>query len=327
MSELRRNLSGRMAPWSGFCSYTSPVKLRDRSCVEALEESGLNYEIDKRPLYTEDAAKDSLPIPHLRCLVRADEDRPLTIVSPEYTVMQNVEIARTIDWIYPGLPTAAIGQTSARCGICFVVRIGDRQIAGEHHEDYLLVSDDRSGRSAQRIAYCPVRVDCENSLLSALPGFWSVSLPHRSLTLRETAKIEPVLARLNAGVEKAVTLLDRLSRQTCPDYQKALRAVYPSPKAPEISSLASLDVKKALEELYERDNQRVERDRFSIAKLALEMDADYPKNAGTDWHLYNAVAEYEEHLRPNLDDARRGRSALFGDGAQTLHRAFRLVTS
>jgi len=78
-------------PWHGLgTKLDSPA-----TSAEAIEASGLNYTVEKHPLYLQDGS----PVAHHFATVREDENQILGVVGSKYTILQNKDAFRFFDGI------------------------------------------------------------------------------------------------------------------------------------------------------------------------------------------------------------------------------------
>ncbi len=134
------------------------------SDLEWMKESGLNFDVEKMPLYR----KDMETVPSHFAIVRTDNQKTLGVVSKAYEPVQNIalmEWLRGLDgYADVTIETAGVlgqGETvfiSARCnGLKF-------SIGGDEHRAYMLLTNGHIGNRRLTMGPTLTRAVCENTV-------------------------------------------------------------------------------------------------------------------------------------------------------------------
>lgn len=160
----------RVAPWHGL-----GVRVESAVCSEeALEVSGLNWNVIQRPIMT--STND--PIPGYKANIRDTDNRVLGVVTDRYRVVQNSEaFAFTDSLLGEGVKYETAGSLQEGRKIWLLAKLPDKYIIeGEQIEPYLVFSSSHDGSGAIKVAMTPVRVVCQNTLnlaLSSAKRMWT----------------------------------------------------------------------------------------------------------------------------------------------------------
>ncbi len=160
----------RVAPWHelGVCVESA------LSSAEALEQSGLNWNVIQRPIMTDNCDT----IPGYKANIRESDNRVLGVVTDRYKVVQNSEaFAFTDALLGEGVTYETAGSLQDGKKIWILAKLPDKYIIeGEQIEPYLVFSSSHDGNGAIKAAMTPIRVVCQNTLniaLSQAKRIWS----------------------------------------------------------------------------------------------------------------------------------------------------------
>lgn len=152
----------RVAPWHGL-----GVCVEDAlSSSEAIEQSGLNWNVIQRPIMT----SNYNPIPGYKANIRDIDKKVLGVVTDRYKVVQNSEaFAFTDSLLGEGVRYETAGALQEGRKIWLLAKLPEKYIMeGEQIEPYLVFSSSHDGNGAIKVAMTPVRVVCQNTLNIAL---------------------------------------------------------------------------------------------------------------------------------------------------------------
>ena len=141
---------------------------------EAMEHAGLDYKVEKRPLYTLGERNRLIPVEHSFATVRTDTSLPLGIVGDRYTVLQNTSAFEFFDTLVG--KGEAIYETAGVLGrgerIWLLAKLpGYIKIRKDIINKYLLLTNTHDGSSTVIACMTPIRVVCQNTLNVALREF------------------------------------------------------------------------------------------------------------------------------------------------------------
>jgi phage/plasmid-like protein (TIGR03299 family) len=291
---------------------------------EAMELGGLDFEVEKRPLYvngtamTFDEAKQysrvqrkivrdvetqQLKSEYSRLIkfqdkfsiVRTDNSYPLGIVGSKYTPVQNIEAFNFFDDI--AKDGIAEYETAGALGNGEVVFItakvtNSMTIHNDQIDKYLLISLSHDGSSAITVAYTPIRVVCNNTLTIALKNNAS------KVSIRHTASAH---AKLDAA--KATLGLISYGDSTHMEYFNRLLDI----------NISEGEVIELFANAYKLDTNNLS----TKGKNILETNLDYYYNGlgqkefvGTGWGAFNAVTGYLQNVKTYTNDDTKYKAIL-----------------
>ena len=314
--------------------FTEPI-----SVSEAVEKAGLDYKVGLEPLYY---GENFVPVARKKAIVRGKtvddpQERVFGIVGDSYQVVTNQEIARLVDPLVEKWPLDAIGALGRGETIFVTLNAGEMEVGGEEVQQYFLLTDRKDGKGALTIAFVPLRVVCQNTLITGLRGSSvSVSVRHFPSISQETRAWVDLVRAAEEARAKVLDVLKMMTRVklTALEVENVLAAAYPYPSVTEKMALYN-QFKDALEEsdlakkaekeakVWSTQFERATKLRASARELLQKFNDEAPDLADSAWAIYNAVVE--------LEDWRDGRerspetSSLFGMRADRKRKAFAAV--
>lgn len=289
---------------------------RPETAEEAIRNSGLDYEVRKRPLKATIQRRLQIDVPNNFATVRMDTvpPRSLGIVGNRYEILQNTECFKFFDPIVDR--SEAIYET---CGIIDggkaiwllaklpgYLRIGKK---GDPIEKYLLLVNSHDGTSQVRIKTTAIRVVCKNSLTTALKGSeQEIRIRHTATASIRLEEAHKLLGIWNALYEELNYIFNRMSYKqvNSQQVQKFVETLIPDNKDAE-------------------NNTRTENMRNRILELH-ENGIGADIHRGTTFGLYNGVTEFVDH-QESKDPNKHLKSIWFGSGEQLKRRAYQLAES
>ncbi len=296
-------------PWHGFGTYVGDEPVLS---PEVLRLSGLDWGVEKRPLFTpsydDDGGQlvDSLSeVASHKSIVRTSDNSVLGIVGKGYTPMQNQESLSFMDSLADeGLiryHTAGSLRDGKRIWLLAKVDSYD-VLAGDQMDEYMLLYNSHDGSGALRIIWTKVRVVCSNTAALALGGARG-----QGVYLRHTKNIKTRVeeARGVLGIAKNQFTEDREISRMLAKYNMSssqvdgfLDAIIPLPVDEETNATRAKNQRSRIVELFEGG-----------------IGMDIPGVAGTAFAAQQAVIEYANfHRTTRGGQERRFESAMFGTG-------------
>jgi phage/plasmid-like protein (TIGR03299 family) len=309
---------------------------------EALRLANLDWTVDRRPVYA-DAGRaqqgdevqalshpENLKrVPDRFALQRSDTGRILEVVSGDYRVFQNADLADLIDALtVEGATARAESAGSLREGrrVFFLIQRGAFRLgARDEVRQYTLLSNAHDGTASVRLIPTDVRVVCANTLAMAerSAGF---AIRHSASMADRVAAAKRALSLSDVGNAQSRKVAERMAalKLDADDVRRFFLAVY-SAAVGVIPARADTDA--------ERRAQAKAVD--TVAKWVANLDSSRNTGTGTEgtlWHAFNAVTEWSDHGRTvrGGDRAARTQSNLFGTSAafkaSALRQALALAT-
>jgi hypothetical protein len=270
------------------------------------------------------------------------EHRVLATVGKEWTAIQAKDLGKMLDPISEKFPVETAGAIGKGEKIFITLDAGEAQIAGEDHNLFWLVSDHRDGTGALSIAFTPVRVVCQNTLISGLRSSKvSVTLKHNKSIQDNTSFYLDIFSQMARTQESVVTAMNSLTKVVLEkkEVDQIVTAAYPNASKPNRLRLSDgvtnddvpanvwlriLNDRKHHQEEYERRQARVTRIKENAYERIDVFNQDYSHFANTPWAIYNAIVETEDYRRGW--DGEKGKkpsgTAVFGQRAEAKAKAF-----
>lgn len=152
---------------------------------EAIEHAGLDYIVEKRPLFTYDTANylgsaetiiPEITVPNFFATVRADTEQVLGVVGNDYEVVQNRDAFSFFDAIVGG-GDGILYETAGALGngerIFITAKLPDYIRVGikDWIEQYLFLTTTHDGLGSITAAFTPIRIVCNNTLNAAMNNY------------------------------------------------------------------------------------------------------------------------------------------------------------
>jgi phage/plasmid-like protein (TIGR03299 family) len=323
----------REAAWHGL----GKVFTHEPTAVEAFQEAGLNYRVDKAPVFVY-VNGEFQRIDGEWGLVRepvADDPvhRLFGTVGDGYHVLNNMDIAPVVDLLSKQWPIETVGALRDGRTIFTSLKAGLDEVAGDELAKYFLLTDTKDGNGgAMKIAFTPVRVVCQNTLTAALSGNVNqFSLIHSGKIEQDLRGAVEIIAASQRQEKEVMSTFRRMAEIKLEEdaLQRIVEYTYPLPAegrwATHLATLQTLDIsremmKRALDQKAERDviRDRILQRREAAKEVYGTFCEEHSGLAGTPWAMYNAIVELEDYRRGN----NAPESLLFGVRARTKGRAY-----
>lgn len=269
-------MTTRTATWTNIGS-----DIRKASTVqEALELSGLNYTVEKVPVYLD----NGLQVPGAFCTKREDSDITYGVVGSQFEIVQNIEGFDFINNMIPeGLKFLKAGENKKF--IYIIAQLPSIDVLGDEIAPHIIFQNSHSGSTTLKATIAPLRIVCENQFNMTFKK------ANNKISLRHTKSIK---GRLHTAQEVLIQSSDYLS-----EFQKS--AILLAQKKVSKSQVDDLMDKifYIKEEFTPTQVRRVEekRDRFLKAYQA----EDNQNFIGTQWGLVNAYTDFVTHRELRKD--------------------------
>jgi len=295
-------------PWHGL---GVPVD-HALTAEEAITLSGLDWEVELHPIYTENRK----PVAGYQVLQRVTDNRVYNIVKNRYRPIQNKEAFNFFDDVVgagQGIYHTA-GSLKEGARIWILAKLKDSiGIKGDEVEKYICLSNSHDGVAALQMYNTPIRVVCANTL--AMAESRAVNKFYTRHTVNYKVRMD--VAREVLGM--ADTFYARWKEQA----EYLANHMLPAGTMPLLLK-ASFGYKP--EDIVGDIWAPVQREMAKVEALfaGKGKGLNDPAIRGTKWGAFNAVAEHIDHERipkGNRPGARLNQ-AWFGSGAKTKRRAW-----
>lgn len=296
-------------PWHGL----GEVLQEAPTIGEAIELSGLNWEVGLKDLQT----VDGIPVPN-RATYRKTDGSILGVVGPRYVPLQNRD---AFDWFQPFLDAGEcdLHTAGSLCEgqkvwvLAKLNRDNSEIVSGDEVSKFILLSNSHDGTTAIRVGYTPIRVVCANTMAAAHSSGASklIRVKHTRSSSVNLENIRDIMDNVNAAFEATAEQFRFLaSKQLCKgDLEKYVKILVGVENKPEE------DIKTRTRNILENIMER-----FYSPKQQM------PGVAGTWWGAYNAYNEYlnyEKGRNPN----NRLDALWFGTGVAENSKALETATT
>jgi phage/plasmid-like protein (TIGR03299 family) len=294
--------------------------------AEAIRHAGLDYEVEKRKLFTPSLHDSNIEVPNYFSTVRTDNDVVLGVVGKDYQIVQNRDAFSFFDAIVGGdgilYETAGALVKGERIFITAklpnYIRVGKDDLI----EKYLFLTTSHDGSGSITAAFTPIRIVCANTLNAAMRN------QSNTVRIRHTSNAKQRLEQAH----KVMGISDILSvqMQAIFNYWTKIRIsdnevkkLIQSALAPSKEVLKNLQVGNE-DELSSCFTNMVD-SAFSYAMSDTTKLMDTTK--GTVFGAYNAITGYFQNVRTYKDDEAKVSSLLMGGTGQLrAQSAFNLCT-
>ena len=255
------------------------------SIHRAILAAGLDWEVELRPLYTEDPQGNITGILDHHCTCRTTDNRVLGIVGRDYTPLQNRE---ALAWFQPlldtgmaSLETAGSLKDGQKVWVLGKVRDSQGSVNGDRVDHYILLSNAHDGSIPVRVGFTPIRVVCHNTLTMAHHSANSrlLRVKHTSHVVENLDAIRKIMDVARKGFYATIEQYKRLARKEIDrdDLERYVKVVF---------NVGDKGGEKLLPKvLYLFDHGRG-------SEVA----------GATYWGAYNAVTEYLNYFRGKTQD-------------------------
>jgi phage/plasmid-like protein (TIGR03299 family) len=262
----------RTATWTNIGTNVETCK----NVSEILTKSGLDYEVEKRPIFLE----NGFEIPNRVATVQKDNDRFIGIVSPTYEIYQNKEAFDFIDSI-DDVEFVKAGETKG--GMIYIIgKLPSTTILNDTFTPYVIFQTSHNGIYNVRATICPLRIVCQNQFAMSFRGMDNtVNIRHsRQLTgkVTQAQRLLAETATYMKGFKNTAEELAALKVGSTRNVMKIIDAFFTTVKEKQLTELQN----KRLEEKKEAFKRCYNADDNAAFK-------------GTAWGMINAFTDFETH--------------------------------
>jgi phage/plasmid-like protein (TIGR03299 family) len=301
--------------------------------AEAIKHAGLDYYVEKRPLFTVDSGylnKDDeiehseIEVPDFYATVRTDTEQVLGVVGKDYEIVQNIIAFDFFDHIVDG-KDGILYETAGALGkgerIFITAKLPDYIKVGMDDliEQYLFLTTSHDGYGSITAAFTPIRVVCQNTLNAAMRNHSnSIKIRHTANANDRLKQAHQLLGVTNLLANELEEVFNHWSKVRITDNEvKRLIQVATAPNKEVLQNLKN----GKQDELSTTYNNMVS----SVMEYALTSPTQQEVTTkGTLFGAYNAVTGYFQNVRNYKDDEAKFKSIMYGTGLQRSQTAFDL---
>ena len=300
--------ASNIVPWHG----KGEVVEECNTVEDCMEKAGLGFTVSKRTLYV-DGADDGEVVSVPTHWATHRDDKPagqsvLGIVKKDYEVLQNVDAFRAFNPFKESgeitFETAGVLDEGRQVWILARFKEEVAIIADDIVRQYMLIANGHDGVNSVLTGFCSGRVVCWNTLTAALQEHsnW-VKIPHRKNVGIAVERAGEMLKEAREYFKATTEMFQAMTRVKMNDAKAEafIRSVYDRPACAGPVWQAQPKLMRLWETGTGMDLQGVR---------------------GTLWAAYNAVTEYEDHVKALREDTCRFKRSWMTDGARVKGRAF-----
>lgn len=299
---------------------------------EALVFAGLDYTVEKRPMFTYDnenhaANADTgikipgIQVPDYYATIRTDNEAVLGVVGKDYEVVQNVDAFSFFDSIVGG-GDGILYETAGALGkgerifitakLPGYIRVGNDDLT----EKYLFLTTSHDGFGSITAAFTPIRVVCNNTLNAALRNH------SHAIKIRHTANAKDRLAQAH----RLMGISDSLATEMESIFNHWTKIRITDMQVRKLIETALVPNKEVLHKMHTGDYEEVSTYYQNMCDNAYAYAMSNPTQlqettAGTLFGAYNGVTGYFQNIRKYKDDTAKLKSQLYGGLAQQRSQA------
>ena len=303
--------------------------------AEAIKFAGLDYRVEKRPLFTYDNENHTgdpdndiiipeIEVPDYFATIRTDTEQVLGVVGKDYQVVQNVNAFEFFDAIVGG-GEGMLYETAGALGkgerifitakLPGYIRVGKDDFI----EQYLFLTTSHDGFGSITAAFTPIRIVCNNTLNAAMANHsGAIKIRHTASAndrLKQAHTLMGISSNLGAELQG---LFNQWAQVRITD--KEVKKLIQVAMAPNKEVLKNLETGKddELSTTYTNIVDKVFE--YAITSPTQQMET----TAGTVFGAYNAVTGYFQNVRNYKDDEAKFKSIIEGTAKQRAQTAFNL---
>lgn len=254
-----------------------------KSMEQVLSASGLDYTVEKRPVFMNDEFMKPKAIKNRFATVRTSDNHAYDVVSDKFEIIQNRDAFDFVNYIGDELQFEKAGETEN--GMVYIIgKLPEVNILGDAFTPHVIFRNGFNGKVKITAAICPLRLVCQNQFNFAFKEAQNTitirhvqnaesKLEEAKETLRMSADY---MAQLNVMAEHFATMKisgDRMER--------IVKYLFPIPEDTAINAFK----KRTLEEARAKFLKAHEQD-------------DNANFRGTAWGIINAYTDYITHKEP-----------------------------
>ncbi|MBS7565496.1 DUF945 domain-containing protein [Mucilaginibacter sp. Bleaf8] len=301
--------------------------------AEAIKFAGLDYTVEKRPLFTIDSnthcwnneeAVPDIAVPNYFATIRSDTEQVLGVVGKDYEVVQNVNAFEFFDAIVGG-GDGVLYETAGALGkgerifitakLPGYIRVGKDDFI----EKYLFLTTSHDGFGSITAAFTPVRIVCNNTLNAAMRNHTN------AVKIRHTASAGDRLKQAHTLMGISNTMADEM--QDIFNHWSTIRITDKEVK--KLIQVAMVPNKEVLNNLMAGKTDELSTTYTNMVDKVYEYAMSSPTQqmettAGTLFGAYNSVTGYFQNVRNYKDGEAKFKSITEGTAKQRAQTAFDL---
>jgi phage/plasmid-like protein (TIGR03299 family) len=297
--------------WHGLGQYVSEAMTSE----QAIELGGLNYTVEKRPLYAPGWEGTMVEAEGHYGNVRTDTNEILGIVKGRYRIVQNKDAFGFFDTIIDR--GEAIFETAGALGkgerIFVTAKLPeDMLVRGERVEKYIMLTNSHDGTSTIIAGFTPIRVVCNNTLTAALKKLDNkVSISHTASAESRLKEASRVMGIASKYMDEVNMTFESMTTRKLSDLEMKYfieTVMKNSIKEDKSDKEASTRMKNLVDQVYS----------FAISHPTQTTEAAYR----TLWGAYNGISGYYNFLKDYKNADQKMKDMNYGYANDKIAKAF-----
>lgn len=292
--------------------------------AEAIQHAGLDYEIEKRKLFTASSAEiildneivhNNIEVPNYYSTVRTDNDAVLGVVGKDYQIVQNRDAFSFFDSIVGG--DGILYETAGALGkgerIFITAKLPDYIRVGNDDliEKYIFLTTSHDGSGSITAAFTPIRIVCNNTLNAAMNN------KTNTVRIRHTSNARQRLEQAH----KVMGISDMLSSQMESIFNHWTKIRITDNEVKKLIQSALVPNKEVLKTIQEGKEEDLSTCFTNMVDSAFEYAMSNPTQLmettkGTVFGAYNSLTGYFQNVRNYKNDEAKLTSLLMGGTGQ-----------
>lgn len=281
-------------PWHGL---GVPVS-NDLSPTQMMSKAGLDWKVEKKPLYYNGYTQQNVKISNKFALVRETDGKLLDVIGSDWEPVQNEEAFNFFsEYVLAGdmeMNTAGSIKEGKHVFALAKVKESFELFGGDKVESYLLFSNPHHYGKSIDIRFTPIRVVCNNTLSVALDGKANegIRLSHRVKFDADSVKETLGIASAKFAKYKEAAEYLGSKRYTVDSLIDYYNNVFPR------TSSKKVDDGKVTDKILQLSKNA----REAYDAIELQPGANFAK--GSWWQAYNSVTYITDHVQGRNADNR-----------------------
>jgi phage/plasmid-like protein (TIGR03299 family) len=297
--------------WHGLGQYVSEAMTSE----QAIELGGLNYTVEKRPLYAPGWEGTMVEAEGHYGNVRTDTNDILGIVKGRYNIVQNKDAFGFFDTIIDN--GEAIFETAGALGkgerIFVTAKLPeDMLVRGEKVEKYIMLTNSHDGTSKIIAGFTPIRVVCNNTLTAALKNLDNkVSISHTASAESRLKEASRVMGIASKYMDEVNMTFESMTTRKLSDLEMKyfIETVMKNGiKEDKSDKEASTRMNNLVDQVYS----------FAITHPTQTTEAAYR----TLWGAYNGISGYYNFLKDYKNADQKMKDMSYGYANDKISKAF-----
>lgn len=303
--------------------------------AEAIKFAGLDYTVEKRPLFTYDSENHSanketdiiipeIEVPDFYATIRTDNEQVLGVVGKEYEVIQNRDAFSFFDAIVGG-KEGIFYETAGALGkgekifitakLPGYIRVGTDDLI----EKYLFLTTSHDGYGSITAAFTPVRIVCNNTLNAALGNMSNcIKIRHTQSAPDKLKEAHKVMGISNMLSDELSGIFNRWAKVRITD-KEVLKLVQ------QAMSPSKEVLQNVLEGKDDEHSTYFNNVCNNVCEYAFTSHTQQTATTkGTLFGAYNAITGYFQNVKEYKNQESKLKSIQFGTGLSKTQTAFKL---